>query len=207
MADDYANEDLRYCAVPRRPDPVIPEGLAFDRANAIVLGRAMWANGTVIHYHFFDRDGDGGTVRFADGTTRFVTWVGEPAQQDAVRAGFETWKDLGIGLEFREVGDRSEAEVRVGFMDFDGSWSYLGRDVLNQGMNARTMNFGWDLTTTYGRTTALHEIGHTLGADNCPNRGCVMSFSDSVEGVDRKSRSFCGRCRPTIEFTLKRLRT
>jgi hypothetical protein len=30
-------------------------------------------------------------------------------------------------------------------------------------MNARTMNFGWDLTTTHGRTTALHEIGHTLG--------------------------------------------
>ena len=54
---------------------------------------------------------------------------------------------------------------------------------------------------------AIHEIGHTLGADNCPNGGCVMSFSDSIEGVDRKTRTFCGRCRPTIEFTLKRLRT
>ena len=54
---------------------------------------------------------------------------------------------------------------------------------------------------------AIHEVGHTLGADNCPNRGCVMSFSDSVDAVDRKTRTFCGRCRPTIEFTLKRLRT
>ena len=54
---------------------------------------------------------------------------------------------------------------------------------------------------------AIHEIGHTLGADNCPNRGCVMAFSDSIEGVDGKTRMFCGRCRPTIEFTLKRLRT
>ncbi len=27
----------------------------------------------------------------------------------------------------------------------------------------RTMNFGWDLTTPYGRDTALHEIGHALG--------------------------------------------
>ncbi len=54
---------------------------------------------------------------------------------------------------------------------------------------------------------AIHEIGHTLGADNCPNRGCVMSFSDSADAVDRKTRSFCGRCAPTIEFTLKRLRT
>ena len=25
------------------------------------------------------------------------------------------------------------------------------------------MNFGWDLTTPYGRDTALHEIGHALG--------------------------------------------
>ncbi len=47
MVEDYGDarqvpdEDLRYCAVPRRPDPVIPEGLDFDRANAIVLGRAM----------------------------------------------------------------------------------------------------------------------------------------------------------------------
>ena len=53
----------------------------------------------------------------------------------------------------------------------------------------------------------IHEVGHTLGADNCPNRGCVMSFSDSVDAVDRKTRAFCGRCRPTIEFSLKRLRT
>jgi hypothetical protein len=28
---------------------------------------------------------------------------------------FLHWKDLGIGLEFREVTDRSEAEVRIGF--------------------------------------------------------------------------------------------
>jgi hypothetical protein len=27
----------------------------------------------------------------------------------------------------------------------------------------QTMNFGWDLTTPYGRDTALHEIGHAMG--------------------------------------------
>jgi len=54
---------------------------------------------------------------------------------------------------------------------------------------------------------AIHELGHTLGADNCPNRECVMSFSNSVDAVDRKTRSFCRRCTPTIEFMLKRLRT
>jgi hypothetical protein len=63
------------------------------------------------------------------------------------------------------VNDRSEAELRIGFLfDHDGSWSYVGRDVLQQGMNSRTMNFGWDLTSSpHGTSTALHEIGHTLG--------------------------------------------
>jgi Astacin (Peptidase family M12A) len=156
--------NVRYCNLPPRPAPVLPPGIDLGRARAIILGRSMWVNGTVLHYYFFDRDTDGSTVRFSDGTTQFVSWVGPEAQQDAVRSAFEEWKELGIGLEFREVEDRSEAEVRIGFQSrYDGSWSYLGRDVLDQPTNARTMNFGWDLTTEYGRTTALHEIGHTLG--------------------------------------------
>ena len=156
--------NVRYCNLPPRPAPVLPPGIDLGRARAIIVGRSMWVNGTVLHYYFFDRDTDGSTVRFSDGTTQFVSWVGAAAQQDAVRSAFEEWKDLGIGLEFREVDDRAEAEVRIGFQDqYDGSWSYIGRDVLAQPMNARTMNFGWDLTTEYGRTTALHEIGHTLG--------------------------------------------
>jgi hypothetical protein len=69
VTEDHRDEGLLYCAVPRRPDPVLPPGLDVDRSNAILLGRAMWANG--------------------------------------------------IGLEFREVADRSEAEVRIGFMDLD----------------------------------------------------------------------------------------
>jgi hypothetical protein len=156
--------NVRYCSLPPRPAPVLPPGIDPGRARAIIVGRSMWVNGTVLHYYFFDRDTDGSTVRFSDGTTRFVSWVGPAAQQDAVRRAFDEWKQLGMGLEFREVDDRSEAEVRIGFQDqYDGSWSYIGRDVLAQPMNARTMNFGWDLTTEYGRTTALHEIGHTLG--------------------------------------------
>lgn len=153
-----------YCAMRPQPEPVLPAGIDFGRARAILLGRAKWANGTVLHYYFFDKDTDGSTIRFSDGSTRFVSWVGAKEQQDAVRQAFDEWKSLGIGLEFTEVADRSEAEIRIGFLgDFDGSWSYVGRDVLQEGANNRTMNFGWDLTTPYGKTTALHEIGHTLG--------------------------------------------
>ena len=51
-------------------------------------------------------------------------------------------------------------------MDGDGSWSYLGRDILEEYDDPRTMNFGWDIAVRdqhNGIDTALHEIGHALG--------------------------------------------
>ena len=81
-----------------------------------------------------------------------------------VRQAFERWKAQDIGLEFVEVTSRDEAEIRIGFMQGDGSWSYLGRQILDRGANERTMNFGWDLLRTPREAdTALREIGHTLG--------------------------------------------
>lgn len=118
----------------------------------------------MLHYYFFDKDTDGEQVREPDGSMKFVSYVGAAAQQKMVRDCFAAWKALGIGLDFVEVNDRNAAELRIGFMPGDGSWSYVGRDVLGIGVNDRTMNFGWSLTANaYGRTTALHEIGHTLG--------------------------------------------
>jgi hypothetical protein len=36
-------------------------------------------------------------------------------QAEAIRGAFAKWKALGIGLEFREVTQLSEAEVRIGY--------------------------------------------------------------------------------------------
>ena len=41
---------------------------------------------------------------------------------------------------------------------------------------------------------ATHELGHTLGLDHCPNPSCVMSFSNSIFEVNRKSSTFCDAC-------------
>ncbi|NEQ34684.1 MAG: hypothetical protein F6K04_27625, partial [Leptolyngbya sp. SIO4C5] len=85
----------------------------------------------------------------------------------------------GIGLEFKEVTAIEEAEIRIGFLQGDGAWSYLGRDILNQGQFERTMNFGWSLTDHPDEIdTAVHEIGHTLGFPHehqNPNAGIVWN--------------------------------
>jgi hypothetical protein len=156
-------EKRAYCTLKPATRPELPPGLGLERSRAILVGANKWVNGTVLHYYFFDKKTDGQKVKFSDGSTKFVSWVGAEEQRQVVRDSFQVWKDLGIGLEFKEVEDRAEAEVRVGFMETDGSWSYIGRDVLGIGTASRTMNFGWDLTDDYGHTTALHEIGHTLG--------------------------------------------
>ncbi len=117
-----------------------------------------------MHYYFFDQPNDGKTIFFSDGTSEWRPWTTNDAEKDVVRRAFKLWKDLAIGLQFKEVTSRGEAEIKIGFMRGDGAWSYVGRQVLDQGPNDRTRNFGWDLTRRPTEIdTAVHEIGHTLG--------------------------------------------
>jgi hypothetical protein len=135
---------------PQRPIP-LPESMPINRQRAILVGNSKWVNGTTLRYAFFDGSGD-------------PAWSpANDVQKEVVRKAFQTWRELPIGLDFEEVDDLSEAEVRIGFDQSDGSWSYIGRDILKVGESERTMNFGWPLETPYGRTTAEHEIGHTIG--------------------------------------------
>ncbi|GAA3447345.1 M12 family metallopeptidase [Planomonospora venezuelensis] len=156
--------NIRYCSIPRQPPPALPADLDADRLNAIVATRFTWLNGTVLHYYFFDGETDGSVIPIpGEETRRWVSWVGGKDQQDVVRESFRAWKDLGIGLEFTEVADRTEAELRIGFQRGGGSFSRVGRSALAVATDQRTMNFGWDLTPPDERSTALHEIGHALG--------------------------------------------
>jgi archaemetzincin len=42
---------------------------------------------------------------------------------------------------------------------------------------------------------AVHELGHLLGLDHCPDPACVMAFSNSLGDTDRKGPGFCPGCR------------
>jgi hypothetical protein len=122
------------------------------RAAAILSTRSKWVNGTVLHYCFF-----GGNSHFS------VPKV----QADAIRGAFAKWKAAGIGLDFREVNQHSEAEIRIGYSAQDGtSASAVGRDVLRIPLNEPTTVYGWNLTSAYGKGTALHELGHVIGMEH-----------------------------------------
>lgn len=166
VAEAEEQVGFSYCALPEVPEREFAPDIGEERMSLILLLEKKWVNGTVLHYYFFDDESDGEYVYLSDGTREFRTYAGDEAHKDVVRQAFQTWKDVGIGLEFEEVASRHEAEIRIGFMQGDGSWSYVGRDIIdaNPGVNKRTMNFGWDLTRSPKEIdTAIHEIGHSLG--------------------------------------------
>ncbi len=43
-----------------------------------------------------------------------------------------------------------------------------------------------------------HELGHLLGLSHCPDKRCVMSFSNTLNDVDRKRLWFCPSCRAKL---------
>ena len=157
MAKNYKSSkvcpdsEIQYaqCGLPSVPDRPLDRHIDPAREFLIRYIEKKWVNNTVLHYFFFSTPLD---------------WSASEAQKDVVRDSFAEWKSIGIGIEFVEVANAADAEIRIGF-ESGGSWSYVGRDAIDlvRSIEDRTMNFGWDLTTAFGKDTALHEIGHALG--------------------------------------------
>lgn len=45
---------------------------------------------------------------------------------------------------------------------------------------------------------SVHELGHTYGLGHCPDKRCVMHFSNSLQDTDVKSSSFCKDCKKKL---------
>lgn len=142
-----------------------------DRLRHVRKNEKIWVNGTILHYYFFQRNDDG----------RNGEWAGSSAQKSVVRKAFRFWKDLGMGLEFQEVANREEAEIRIGFDGEEQSWSYVGRDAIDiaKDPDERTINFGQDITSDDGAALARQAVGFVIGFTDIDPRN-PESALDSV---------------------------
>jgi len=175
---------MRLCFMPEVPQRIFPEGLSDIRERAIMLLDKKWVSGTVLHYCFLDQPSK---------------FKGTDEQKKVVRDGFNTWKNLGIGVKFEEVLNPDDAEVSISFLANDGFWSYVGRDVLNdeyrKESEGRTMNFDqYLLRQPRPIDVTIHEIGHTLGLPHehqNPNSGiewnkdAVYEWASRTQGWDK----------------------
>jgi archaemetzincin len=50
---------------------------------------------------------------------------------------------------------------------------------------------------------AVHEIGHTCSLRHCPNRCCVMHYSNSLSDTDIKEWKFCAICRGRLNLNME----
>jgi archaemetzincin len=48
---------------------------------------------------------------------------------------------------------------------------------------------------------AVHELGHVFGLSHCPDRRCVMYFSNSLADTDYKRESYCPLCRSRLSLS------
>lgn len=93
----------------------------------------FWASGDVL------------TVSFLNGTE---------SQKKFVMETLKEFDFCSIGFKRVDKGGM----VRITFNEWDGAWSYIGKDILDISPREATMNLGW-----LDKGVVLHEFGHTLG--------------------------------------------
>ena len=84
-----------------------------------------------------------------------------------------------------------------GEAELGGKWAIISLTRLRQSFYS--LPEGQDIFRKRTIKEAVHELGHVHGLEHCPNPECVMHFSNSLLDTDRKSASFCPRCRARLQ--------
>ena len=86
-----------------------------------------------------------------------VCFVEKNRQEDEIFEMAQMWSNY-CGIQFKKVTSRYGSDIRIGFNEDEGAWSYVGTDCAEIPLNELTMNLGF-----IDRATVLHEFGHALG--------------------------------------------
>lgn len=117
--------------------------LPFQLSRAITERGKTWTPGNTIYYRFL-----GGT----------------DYQKNRIRKAFQIWMAIKANIYVQEVKEGEYTDVRIAFVQGEGSYSVVGTDNYSYSQynqTTSTLNIGWD----DGRVlaTELHEIGHLFG--------------------------------------------
>lgn len=103
------------------------------------------------------KSGDKITVAFLEGDTQLKKRVREVA---------ERWTAPGLANLKLAFDDNPNADIRITFVQGDGSWSTVGTTCRRVPKGKATMNYGWidaGSSDEDVRSVVLHEFGHALG--------------------------------------------
>lgn len=136
-----------------------------------------------------------------------------PENEAAVRAAFGAWAAAAPGITFREVGDSAQADIRVGYGQFDtadsgviGYTSLKKKDgaiqsntivrvedphqtALALNADGRAVYAGTDATLTQVLT---HEIGHALGLGDNADPNSIMYYGLSSNNASLDATDLAG---------------
>jgi len=94
--------------------------------------------------------------------------------------------------------DSQDAIIRITLNSHDGSWSYIGRDIVTVKPPDPTMNLGWIEDTEdiseVDRGVVLHEFGHALGLGHehqSPSRGGVLTLKAARASDESNVEAHC----------------
>src|SRR6476660_1865591 len=140
-----AENETQFCML-ITPDSLSTEAkAALEGHKAALLNEYKWPVGSVIK------------VKFVGGS---------PALQAKVRNVAETWTQPGMANLRFSVVPSGDADVRVAFVQGNGSWSYIGTYCKNIPQKQPTMNYGWLTDASPDdeiQRVVLHEFGHAIG--------------------------------------------
>jgi serralysin len=104
-------------------------------------------------------------TKWDNGATIKICFIeGTPEQREHVKKVAAKWLNY-VNLKFEYYVPQELSDIRIAFMEGQGSWSYLGKQNTWIKKSDPTMNFGWlpKKPVDSDRGTILHEFGHMLG--------------------------------------------